>query len=173
MYRECVPFRKRALYLTLTVPMGVIFFAVAVHLLLTNTVAFFVFGAMLATVILAQSYCCAYQDCPYIGGFCPGIGGATVLSSRIALLLAGVRKSEKLFNLFSALGTVCLLGIIVLPLFFMHGLGIAVPAAYFFVAVLYLIIFFLMICPGCAIRDSCPGGKMSTKLLRAKDGNGA
>ena len=87
MFKSCVPFEKKKLYLVLTIPVVLLFVAVAVYLYRTSIVPFIIYCSLFLLVVMLQSYCCAYQDCPYIGRFCPGIGGVTMISSIIALSL--------------------------------------------------------------------------------------
>ncbi len=168
MYKDCVPFKKKALYLLLTTPIVAIFVTIAIYLWLTNLMPFIIYCSLFLMVIILQSYCCAYQDCPYIGNFCPGIGGILMISSIIALLLKKIKKSKILFELFASLGFACLIGIIIFPLFFIYKIGIIVLISYLIIAIFYFIAFFALICPVCAIRDTCPGGKMSGKILNIK-----
>lgn len=169
MYKNCVPYKKKALYLLLTIPIVAIFIAIAVYLWTTNLIAFIIYCSLFLAVILLQSYCCAYQDCPYTGKFCPGIGGVIMLSSLIALLLKNIKKSKKLFDFFATLGFTCLLAIMIFPAFFIYKINIIVLVAYLIIAIFYFIAFFVLICPVCAIRDTCPGGKMSGKILNTKN----
>jgi len=169
MYKDCVPFKKKSLYLLLTIPIVTIFFAIAIYLWLTSLIPFIIYCSLFLMVIILQSYCCAYQDCPYIGNFCPGIGGVIIISSIIALLLQKIKKSKILFELFATLGFTCLIGITIFPLFFIYKLGIVVLISYLVIAIFYFIAFFALICPVCAIRDTCPGGKVSGRILNVNN----
>ena len=169
MYKDCVPFKKKVLYLLLTIPLVTIFIAIAIYFWLTGLIPFIIYSSLFLMVIIFQSYCCAYQDCPYIGNFCPGIGGIIMISSIIALLLKKIKKSKILFELFASLGFTCLIGITIFPLFFIYKLGIIVLISYLIIAILYFIAFFALICPVCAIRNTCPGGKMSGKILNVNN----
>lgn len=169
MYPECVPFKKKALYLALTLPIVVVFILIAVYLYPLSRPAFVFYVSCFAAVMLFQSYCCAYQDCPYVGKFCPGIGGITVLSSLIALLLRKAKKSKTLFNVFATLGFLCLIIITVFPVFYLMRTSIIVGIGYIVVSVLYIVLFFRFVCPACAIRDTCPGGKSASALFGKPD----
>lgn len=165
MFKECIPFKKKALYLSLTIPIVAVFIVIAVYLWLSGLLPFIIYCSLFLLVTLLQSYCCAYQDCPYIGKFCPGIGGVTVLSSIIARLLKNTYKSRKLFNLFASIGFFCLIAIAIFPVFFIYKLGIVILVGYLIIAMVYFITFFILICPFCAIRDTCPGGKIAVKII--------
>jgi|AntAceMinimDraft_17_1070374.scaffolds.fasta_scaffold10473_3 hypothetical protein len=165
MFKDCIPFKKKALYLVLTIPIVIIFILIVLYLWQTGLIPFIIYCCLFLLVIMLQSYCCAYQDCPYIGKFCPGIGGITILSSVIALLWKNTKRSEKMFNLFASIGFSCLIGIVVFPLFFIYKLGIFVLISYLVIAIFYCITFFALICPFCAIRDTCPGGKIAGQIF--------
>jgi hypothetical protein len=57
-----------------------------------------------------------------------------------------------------------LLGIIILPLYFLYRLHIAFLLIYLVVVLAYAVAFLWLICPACATRQVCPGGQISTKL---------
>ena len=75
MDKDCIPFKRKVLYLVLTIPLLLIFVAIAIYLFLTSLIPFIIYCSIIFMVIILQSYCCAYQNCPYVGKFCPGIGG--------------------------------------------------------------------------------------------------
>ena len=112
-----------------------------------------------------QSYCCEYQNCPYTDGFCPAVAGI-IPASRIAKLpiIKNMKKSKTRFDLFATFGSLCLIGLIVFPLFFLVELGILYPLSYIVIIVTYAILFLWNVCPVCAIRGTCPGGRASTTL---------
>jgi hypothetical protein len=67
----CAPYRKKTLYLVLTVPYLAILALVAICLWHFSP---WLTAAVILSYLWAsffQAYCCACQDCPYIGGFCP------------------------------------------------------------------------------------------------------
>jgi len=165
MFKECIPFKKKALYLLLTIPIVFVFAIIAIYLWQVGVIPFIIYCTLFLSVTLIQSYCCAYQDCPYVGKFCPGIGGVTVVSSIIARLLKNAKKSRKIFNAFASIGFSCLIAIAIFPVFFIYKLGLIALIGYLIIAIFYFIAFFVFICPFCAIRDTCPGGKIAGKIL--------
>jgi hypothetical protein len=52
-----------------------------------------------------------------------------------------------------------------LPVYWIARLGIGLALAYIALHAVYALIFGLTVCPVCAIRDTCPGGKVH-KLVR-------
>jgi hypothetical protein len=89
-------------------------------------------------------------------------------ASLIAKLIYGVReieKSEKRFGLYATLGVLSWLGLIVFPLYWIAKLGIGFAVGYVACHVVYTVIFGLTICPACALRDICPGGKFQNLVL--------
>ena len=165
MYKDCVPYKRKTIYILLTLPLLVLFATVAVYLWGLNTIAFTVYCLLIIIAVLSQSYCCAYQSCPYIGRFCPGIGGILILSSVIALALKNVKRVPFLFNLFMTLAIGCFLGVIIFPMFFIYKEGFLLLTAYTVLSIGYLFLFFRLVCPACATRDTCPGGMASEKMF--------
>ncbi|MEJ2567609.1 MAG: hypothetical protein P8Z50_01825 [candidate division WOR-3 bacterium] len=164
MYEECVPYKRKKLYLLLTIPIVILYLAIIVYLWQVNKLIFAVYCSLFILVILFQSYCCAYQNCPYMGKFCPGLGGFIIPASIVALLLKKVKKVKVLFDLFASIAFICLLGIILLPVYFIYKLELYLLIFYSVIVITYSILFLLLICPVCAIRDTCPAGKTSSNI---------
>lgn len=159
---SCVPYPRRGLYLALTVPILLILAAATIylgtiHVLLSLTVVL-----LYASMSVFQAYCCAHQGCPYVGGFCPAVMGI-LPASLLAKLLYGdgaiVRSQEK-FQRHAILACASWFGLVVFPLPWLTRLGIGFMAGYVLFNVAYTLVFWLTICPICAIRDICPGGKL-------------
>ncbi len=165
---SCVPYSRRGLYFALTIPLAVI--VILVFLYLWSIDIWLSFGLLtfyLATCYF-QSYCCAYQDCPYVGGFCPAIIGIYP-ANILAKLLYGrktVTKSKVRFEVYAILATSGWLGVAILPLYWLRQLGLLYAIGYFASHVIYYIIYGLTICPKCAIRETCPGGKFQSVVLK-------
>jgi hypothetical protein len=115
-----------------------------------------------------QAYCCAYQRCPYVGGFCPAVLGI-MPASLIAKILYGNREIARSKARFDAYATVAVLGwigLVLLPVYWIANLGIGFAIAYVACHASYALIFGLSVCPVCAIRETCPGGKVHRLLQR-------
>ncbi|MBN1695650.1 hypothetical protein JW879_09705 [candidate division WOR-3 bacterium] len=151
----------------LTIPIIILYLFVIVHLWELNKLIFTIYCSLFVLGILFQSYCCAYQRCPYIGKFCPGLGGFIIPASIVALLLKKVKKVKSLFDLFASLGFLCLLGIIILPIYFIYKLGVNLLIFYSIIVIAYSVLFLVLICPVCAIRDTCPAGKASSNIYKS------
>jgi hypothetical protein len=164
MYKDCVPYKRKALYLILTIPIIILYLVIMIHLWQVNKLIFAIYCSFFILGILFQSYCCAYQDCPYIGKFCPGLGGFLMPASLVALLLKKVKKVKIMFDLCASIAFICLLGIILLPVYFIYKLGLFLLILYSVIVVVYIVSFLLLICPACAIRDTCPAGKTSSNI---------
>ena len=117
-----------------------------------------------------QAYCCAYQDCPYIGGWCPGLAGI-IPASRIARMLYGktIKKTTKRFALFGTLAFCSLIGLGVFPLYWLGQRAAWLAVAYFVLNLAYYTLFLMTVCPVCAIRNTCPGGKCHQLVLKGKE----
>jgi hypothetical protein len=164
MNEPCVPYQRKTLYLLLTIPMIVMYVAMALLLWQVSKAALLVYVALFIIVALGQSYVCVYWQCPYVGKFAPCVGGFCLPSSRIALLFKNVEKTERRYNMAVTLAFAALLGIIILPLYFLYRLHIAFLLIYLVVVLAYAVAFLWLICPACATRQVCPGGQISTKL---------
>ncbi|MGD2148522.1 MAG: hypothetical protein PVH41_17640, partial [Anaerolineae bacterium] len=164
---SCVPYRKKTLYLVLTVPYLAILALVAIYLWRFSP---WLTGAVVLSYLWActfQAYCCACQDCPYIGRFCPAIAGI-VPASWIARWVYGGRKVEMSEPRFAAHAVLAILGWVVwtaLPLFWIAKLSVGLAVAYVLWQVVYVATFFLTVCPACALRDICPGGGVQAACL--------
>jgi len=77
-----------------------------------------------------------------------------------------MKKSKTRFELFATFGSLCLMGLIIFPLFFLVKLGILYPLGYIILILIYAILFLWNVCPVCAIRGSCPGGRSSATLRK-------
>jgi hypothetical protein len=169
---SCVPYRRKHLYLALTVPFWLLLVVVLGYLWTYNFVLSLVFASFFMGMSYFQAYCCVYQACPYVGGFCPAVIGIMPASLMArAMYGKGIVKSKRRFEVSASLGVVCWLGLIVFPLFWLAKLG-AVPAiGYVLSHVVYTAVFGTTVCPACAIRDICPGGRLSGKVMkRGKEG---
>ena len=167
---SCVPYCRKRAYFILTVPFLILLILVAVYLWSISFALSLIFISLFVMANLFQSYCCAYQDCPYVGGFCPAVAGI-MPSGMLARLIRGktVKNSETLFNLFAAIALLSLLGLIGFPLFWIADLSIPLAIGYFTLNIAYYIAFVLAICPACAIRNTCPGGKLQNMVSKQRE----
>lgn len=164
---SCVPYRRKGLYFALTIPFLLLLAAVFVYLWTYSFVLSLVFAAFFVGMSYFQAYCCAYQECPYVGGFCPAVIGI-MPASLIAKALYGkeVVKSKRRFERNATLALVCWLGLIAFPLFWIAKVGMAFAIGYVLCHVIYAVIFGITVCPACALRDICPGGRLSGAILK-------
>jgi hypothetical protein len=158
----CFPYRRKKLHAALTIPLFLIYIAIFVYLWSFSYFLSLSYFLLYLIVCLFQSYCCAYQECPYIGGFCPAVSGI-MPSSILAKFLYGRkvrRKSKALFNLNATIAFAALLGFVLLPVYWIYRLGILYLIGYVVFYSGYYLVFMLTVCPACAIRETCPGGKL-------------
>lgn len=163
--RNCVPYSRKKVYLVITLPLILVILIVFGFLFFINPIYSIIFISFWLGANIFQSYCCEYQDCPYTDGFCPAVAGI-IPASRIANLpiIKNMKKSKTRFDLFATFGSLCLMGLIIFPLFFLIELGIFYPLGYIIFILIYAILFLWNVCPICAIRGTCPGGRASTSL---------
>lgn len=164
MNENCVPYPRKTLYLLLTIPMIGIYVAIAALLLRVSPTSFVVYCGLFVIVALSQSYVCAYLQCPYVGKFAPCVGGFCLPSSQIARWLKNTKRTKRNYNIFVSLAFVAFLGIIVLPIYFLHQQSLLHLLIYLGIVLFYAASFLGFICPACGTRHVCPGGQTSTKL---------
>ena len=159
---SCVPYRRKGLYFLLTIPFLLLLVAVFVYLWAFSPILSLVFAGFYAMTCFFQAYCCAYQDCPYVGGFCPAVAGI-MPASLLAKLLYGqgrITKSKRMFERQATLGVIGLLGMAFFPVFWIAKLGLLFAIGYVAYHAVNYVVFLFTICPACAIRHICPGGKL-------------
>ena len=163
---NCVPYSKKKTYLILTIPLvGVILVVFAFLFFINPTI-----GLIYISFWLGANIFQSYQNCPYTDGFCPAVAGI-IPASRIANLpiIKNMKKTKTRFELFATFGSICLIGLVVFPLFFLIEQEIIYPVIYIALILIYAFLFLWNVCPVCAIRGTCPGGKFSTSLRRARE----
>ena len=164
MNENCVPYKRKALYLLLTIPMIVMYTAIAVFLWKVNIALFSIYCALFILVAIFQSYICAYWQCPYVGKFAPCVGGFCLPSSQIARLFENVKRSEKMYNTVVTLAYVSFFGTILFPIYFICRLSFVYMLSYLGIVAVYALCFVLFICPVCGTRHVCPGGQTAMQL---------
>ena len=165
---SCVPYRRKGLYLAVTAPFLALLVLVFAYLWTFSFILSLVFASFYFAMCYFQAYCCAYQDCPYVGGFCPAIAGI-VPASALAKLAYGrkqITRSKRAFEVHAAIAFAAWIGLIAWPLFWLSRLGVWATVGYVVCHALYYTVFGLTICPVCAVRDTCPGGRLQKIVLR-------
>lgn len=161
MNKQYPTFTNKGTYFLLTIPLIILFIAVAYYLWNYANLFFWIYLGMMIMMNLFQSYCCAFQQCHYMHGFCPGIGGIIVPASRVARIYGKKANSKVMFKVSAIIASLFALGIIILPLFFLKDLGILLVLLYCLIFIAYGQLFLSMLCPACATKQTCPAGIMS------------
>lgn len=78
---NCVPYKRKPLYLALNIPMIALYIILAVFLFKINVVFFAVYISLFVFVAFFMSYVCVYWQYPYVGKFAPCVGGFCLPSS--------------------------------------------------------------------------------------------
>jgi hypothetical protein len=117
---SCVPFAKKKIYYLLTIPFLVLLVATFIYLWTIHVGLAPILFSFYVLACVFQAYCCAYQDCPYIGGWCPGVAGI-IPASRIARMLYGksIKKTPMRFALFGTIAFCSLVGSGVFPFYWL------------------------------------------------------
>ena len=163
----CVSYEKRGRYIISTLILFVVLGLIFVYLwTISPILSFIIIGLYLATSYF-QAYCCVYQECPYIGKFCPAVSGIYVGNILAKHLYSkDSSKSEKKFNRHKNLGIFFWLAMAFFPLYWIYLLGIEYAILYFIFQLGYYLFFGLTICPSCAIRNTCPGGQLQKMVFK-------
>lgn len=164
MPKPCKPYERKTLYLLLTVPMLLVYGAIAVYLWTVHILACLAYVTLFALVAILQAFICVTWECPYVGRFAPCVGGFCLPASRIAKLFENVELSESMYSLILTLAFAAFLGIIFFPVVFLYQAGLVYVAAYGGVALAYAVGFLLLICPVCATNAVCPAGQLALAL---------
>ena len=117
---NCVPYRRKTLYIILTIPMIVLYIAIAYFFWNIGVVFFAIYAVLFILVAIGQSYACVYLKCPYVGKFAPCVGGFCLPASQIARLYNPEKRSERTYNIFVTMAFITFAGIIFFPIYFFH-----------------------------------------------------
>jgi len=174
MYKHSIPYKRKGLFLLITIPMVIMYILIGFYLLTVNLNILIIYCAFFALTILFQSYNCIYWECPHVGKFCPGVGGFCILSSPIAnfLIKLKIKQSQKTHNILCSIAYINFFGIIFSPIYFIYKLNFFYVLIYIGIILLYFIGMMMLICPFCGARNACPGGQTSTKLIKIFDKHG-
>ena len=166
---ECVPYKRKALYLVLTIPMVLLYIAIGILLWQVNVVFSIIYIALFILIPIFMSNVCVYWECPYVGRFAPCVGGFCLPASQIARLFKDTKISEKRYQLFLTLAYLLFFGIILYPVYFLYRINPIYLLFYILIVVGYWVVFTLFICPVCATRHICPGGQTAVKIIERID----
>ena len=167
MSESCVPYKRKALYLLLTIPMIILYVVIAAYLWTVNIVAFVIYVAFFVLVAILQGYVCVHWQCPYVGKFAPCVGGFCLPSSQVARLFKNVKRSERTYNVVVTLAFLNFVGIIIFPVYFIYKLSVISMVVYLGIVIVYALCFLRFICPVCGTRHVCPGGQTAVKLWKS------
>jgi hypothetical protein len=164
MDQNCVPYKRKTLYLALTLPMIGLYIAIAALLLQFGVLYFALYLAFFILVAVFQSYVCVHWQCPYIGKFAPCVGGFCLPSSQLARLWKNVKRTKTRYNIITTLAFANFFAVILFPIYFLYQANILFLLGYLAIVTVYAGAFLLFVCPVCATRQVCPGGQTAMKL---------
>lgn len=164
MNKNCVPYKRKTLYLLLTIPMIVIYGMIALFLWSVHSAYFMIYCAFFILVAIFQGYVCVHWQCPYVGKFAPCVGGFCLPSSQIARLFKRVKRSEKTYTIVLTLAYINFFGFILFPVYFIYRQSFVYALIYVCIVAVYALCFLLFICPVCGTRHVCPGGQTAMQL---------
>jgi hypothetical protein len=180
---SCYPYRRKKSYLAIVLPYVAVLATVFFYLLTTRGprereassagagrryLPALTYLAFYLGMCYFQAYCCACQDCPYIGEFCPALAGIYVANPLARMEYGDKRavKSERAFKANATAAALCWGGLMLFPLPWLARRNARLAAGYMLVHAVYYLMHGLILCPVCAIRDTCPGGKLQSMLLK-------
>ena len=166
----CVPYKRKFLYLAITLPLLGLYVVLAVFLWRVRPIYAGVYVSMFVFVALSMSFVCVYWECPYVGKFAPCVGGFCLPSSQLARLFKKVKKTQTRYKIFLNLAYTFFFGIILFPIYFLFRQSIWYLLGYMGVIVVYWLVFMLFVCPVCATRNICPGGQMALSMWKKIEG---
>ncbi|MFB6088355.1 MAG: hypothetical protein ABEK36_01100 [Candidatus Aenigmatarchaeota archaeon] len=165
---SCVPFKHKKEYLIYTISFLAICIGVFIFLLTNKIWIGLIYLYLYLHTAFFQSFCCIYEECPYIGGFCPAIIGilpAPIIAKWMKSRLKAPIQ-EKHFKIYMNIAFIGFFGFLLYPLFWLFSVHWILGVLFLLLEITYYIVFSLRICPNCAIRDTCPGGKLSKKFKK-------
>ncbi len=179
---SCYPFRRKKLYLAIVIPYAAVLAAAFFYLLAGKGtweleastrkkgryLPSLTYLAFYLGMCYFQAYCCASQECPYVGEFCPALAGIYPANTLARMKYGdeGAVKSQGAFKANATAAAFCWGGMMLFPLPWLARRSVAVAAAYVLIHAVYYLLHGLTLCPVCAIRHSCPGGMLQAMLLR-------
>ena len=168
----CVPYKNRKRYFALTAALFIVQGLIFFYLWTINPILSVTMIVLYLFTSYFQSYCCVYQDCPYIGEFCPAISGiyvGNILAKR--LYSPDTPKSERKFQIYKNMGILFWFLMAFFPLYWVYQLGLYYAISYVVFHLGYYLAFSLTVCPTCAIRETCPGGALQEQVLHKEQSN--
>jgi len=161
--KTCVPYPKKGTYWFITAAYLLVLLAVTTYLWSFNVAVAVTYFSFYLFSTLLHGYVCSFSECPYKGTVCPGAFGWFPVG-KIAGKLKPKKRNDKLIGIFFMFIMLCVLGILVLPLYWINKLSIITSIAYALFIVLHFFSFVTFVCPKCAGRGFCPTAKLSNLL---------
>ena len=161
----CVPYAHKGRYVVQTTILLVVVGIVFLYLWTINPLLSLLMIVFYLGTNYFQAYCCVYQDCPYVGQFCPAVFGifpANLIARRLSR--KGITRSKKKFERHATIAFTFWLGIVFLPVYWLYLLDLLIAIGYVVFQIASFLIFTLTVCPKCAIRDTCPAGAIPRRL---------
>lgn len=166
---ECVPYKRKTLYLFLTIPIVLLYITIGILLWQRDIVSLIIYVSLFVLIPFFMSIVCVYWQCPYVGRFAPCVGGFCLPASQIARLFKNVIITKKRYQLFLSLAYLVFFGIIIFPMYLLFMTNPIFLLIYIFLVLVYWAVFTLFICPHCATRFVCPGGQMAVEIQKKID----
>lgn len=160
---NCIPYPRKGIYWLITLPYLLMLIGVTIYLWTYSIPVSIAYLFLYIMSTLIHGYICSFSECPYKGTLCPGAFGWFPVG-KIAGKIKPQKRNDKLIGVLFLVIMLCILGILIIPLFWLYKLGILLSIGYFLFILLHFFSFVLFVCPKCAGRGYCPTAKLSNRL---------
>lgn len=163
--KSCIPHPRKRWYWLISIPYVALIALTTIYLFNENINVAIIYLSLYIGSNIIHGYNCSFSPCPYVGTFCPGAFGWFWVG-KIAKLFQqiGLSKSNSLINLFFMFIMISLLGIIILPTFWLANLGLVFVIGYVIFFVVHFYFFLVLMCTKCAGRKACPTARLSSAI---------
>ncbi len=162
--KTCVPYPGKGIYWLVAAPYLIVLIGVTAYLWSYNVRIAITYFSLYLTSTLLHGYVCSFSECPYKGTFCPGAFGWFPVGKIAGKLNKSKTKNDKVVGILFMFIMLCIVGIFILPLYWISKPGLLFSIAYGIFIIIHFFTFVIFVCPKCAGRRYCPTAKLSNTL---------
>jgi len=163
--KSCIPYPRKRWYWLISLPYVFVLTITTIYLWKHSVSASCSYLGLYFISIILHGYNCSFSKCPYKNTYCPGAFGWFSVGKVAGIFFKiKIKKSSGLINLFFFLILISILGITILPTFWIINIGIFWVIGYVLFILIHFFTFVVVICPKCAGRSFCPTARLSKKL---------
>jgi len=131
------------------------FSVVSIYLLSTSFFLFCIYVGSFFLLNIAQSYCCMFIECPYLGSLCPATYGIIPASFIGKLIQKRVPLSKKIFAVLTIIVILAIATMAFFPLYWLGKRSALLTIGYIFFFFSYTLLHINLICPFCMAKEKC------------------